>query len=37
VPVRVVWQQHSNASRLCGARVLEEWQPQWRQLVDAVS
>jgi CheY-like chemotaxis protein len=37
VPVRVVWQQDSEASRLCGATVPDEWQPHWRQLVDAVS
>jgi CheY-like chemotaxis protein len=37
VPVRVVWQSESHTDRLCGATVLEEWQPPWRQLVDAVS
>lgn len=37
VPVKVVWQQDSDASRLCGAMVPAEWQPNWRQLVDAVS
>ena len=37
VPVKVVWQHDSDASRLCGATVPDEWQPHWRQLVDAVS
>jgi CheY-like chemotaxis protein len=37
VPVRVVWQHDSDANRLCGATVPDEWQPHWRQLVDAVS
>jgi CheY-like chemotaxis protein len=37
VPVRVVWQHESDTDRLCGATVAEEWQPYWRQLVDAVS
>jgi CheY-like chemotaxis protein len=37
VPVNVVWQHDSDASRECGATVPDEWQPHWRQLVDAVS
>ncbi|HET9359796.1 MAG TPA: response regulator [Vicinamibacterales bacterium] len=37
VPVRVVWKSESHTDRLCGATVPEEWQPPWRQLVDAVS
>lgn len=37
VPVRVVWHQNYDSNRLCGATVPDEWQPQWRQLVDAVS
>lgn len=37
LPVRVVWQHDSDANRLCGATVPDEWQPHWRQLVDAVS
>jgi CheY-like chemotaxis protein len=37
VPVRVVWQSEGRTDRLCGATVPEEWQPPWRQLVDAVS
>jgi len=37
LPVKVVWQQDSDVNRLCGATIPEEWQPHWRQLVDAVS
>jgi len=37
VPVTVVWQQESDANRLCGATVPDEYQQDWRQLVDAVS
>ena len=37
VPVRVVWQHDSESNRLCGATVPDEWQPHWRQVVDAVS
>ena len=37
VPVRVVWQQDSQANRLCGATVPDEWQMQWRNLVDSVA
>ena len=37
VPVRVVWQHDSDSNRLCGATVPDEWQPHWRQVVDAVS
>lgn len=37
VPARVVWQQDTDADRLFGATVPDEWLPHWRQLVDAVS
>src|SRR5678816_3943884 len=37
VPVRVVWQQDSDSNRLCGATVPDEWQLQWRHLVDSVA
>ena len=37
VPVRVVWQQGSESDRLCGATVPDEWQMQWRHLVDSVA
>jgi CheY-like chemotaxis protein len=37
VPVTVVWQRESDANRLCGATVADEWQPHWRHLVDSVA
>ena len=37
VPVRVVWQHESDASRLCGATIPDEWQLHWRHLVDSVA
>lgn len=37
VVAQVVWERSNDASWMCGVMVADEGQPQWHQLVDAIS